>query len=386
MKKIFIALAVFLSLKACSPKEETSINQTYVFEDAYTCKLKETIAFPLDSVSPYYSRCVQYFEDKTDSTTYFVRQNEQKNSLYFYDYATKKLKRVLAFPEEGAKGVGMIEGFYIHTLDSIFLPSTNTQALYLVNGKGDILQKYRYNRQSTKDIMQVLFAPQTMALVNNKLYCPTPPRGKDRNTTITEVLDLKTKKWTSYTTMPKSYDKGFFGSPTFYLSLRTYNPHTQRFVLSFPIDNYVYEYDLTKQVNSHYAGSKYLKDVRPMASSKIWATFQDRHTFYRKSPSYGEIVYDQYRKMYYRIAEKPIPDEYIHDKDVLKKETKNYVIIILDEKFKKVGEFVPPVYTYGTIITPIKEGILISNFKKSRENKNEDYVYYDLLEVVEKKK
>lgn len=378
---LFYIFIFFILLNACSTKEEASINQRYKFQDTYTFKLKASFSLPLDSVTSHYSECVQYFEN--DSLQLFAMHNQPKNSIYIYDYVSKKLKTLIALPTEGARGVGEIDGFYIHTLDSIFLPSTNTQAMYLINRKGNILQKYKYNRQSTKDVVQILFHSQTMALVDGKLYCPTPPRGNDRNTTLTEVLDLKTKKWNSYVTMPESYDKGFFGAVNFYLAKRTYNPNKKSFCFSFPIDNYVYEYDVTKQVNKQYAGSKYLQDVKPMASTKIWASFQNTYTFYRKMPSYREIFYDKYKKLYYRIAEHPISEEFINSNDILKKGMKNFSIIILDENLKKVGEYLPPKYTYTSTITPTKEGLLILNFKKSEEKDNEENAFYDLFEIVE---
>lgn len=381
--KYLVFYTICFLMTNCSQTQEPSINQTYKFKDIYTFEEDREIKFPLDSVTSYYSGCRQYFTYQKD--TLLAVENSSKNRIYLYDFNSKKLLKFIQFQNEGPQGIGKMEGFYIHTQDSIFVPSTSKQAMFLLNQKGRVLEKYPYHRKINKDLTQIFFTSQTLpTITQNILYClPTSFGGTKENPKNAITLNLKTKKWQEQGNIPSTYEKGFFGATNFYKSYYTYHPDKDIYVHSFPIDNDVYTYTLQDSSKQYYAGSYLLKDVLPLSDNPFNVLFEERSKYFRQSPSYIGIYYDKYRKLYYRIAQQPIGDELINDSDPLKRGHKHFSIIILNEDLKKVGEYeLKEKYTYGETIIPIPEGILLINFKKCQQN--EDFVYYDLFKIVKK--
>lgn len=374
---------VFIFTVCCTFTEETSLNQTYSFEDTYTFEKTSEVRFPLDSVTPYYSRCSQYFTSVNDML--MAVENSSENRIYLYNLNTKELIKFISFEQDGPEGIGQMEGFYIHTLDSIFVPSTNMQALFLLNQQGKVVKKYAYPKRERRDLLQIFFTTDAPAILfNHQLYfIPSSFGGTKENPKNAIVLDLKTETWEEKGNIPDTYNKGFFGAINFYHSYYTYNPNKGIYVHSFPIDNYVYAYDLKDSVKQYYAGSKYLKDVKPLSDNPFNALFEERSKYFKQSPSYLGIHYDQYRKFYYRIAQQPISDALINDPEPLKRGHKHFSIVILDENLQKVGEYsFKEKYTYGESIIAVPEGLMILNFKKCQQN--EDYLYYDIFKIVKK--
>lgn len=79
-------------------------------------------------------------------------------------------------------------------------------------------------------------------------------------------------------------------------------------------------------------------------------------------PNYGNILYDSYREIYYRIAyPKTDIDASIRPLELMDYGRKNFSIIILDKKFNKIGETLFPDYTYNSVQMFIREdGLYIS--------------------------
>jgi len=350
----------------------------YKFENKYTLNLKKCITFSLDTLTDYGTPCLQYFEN--NNKNYIAYQNERYNSIYIYNYDNKEKYKILKIQKGGAKGVGVMNGFYVHNFDSIFIPSQTNKCLYLVDINGNIIDKYKYPSKTKNDFINLKFETRNQPIyINKKLFSPN---YSDNFQSV--ILDLNTQNWLQNTTRPITYQKGFFGSPNLYQCYRTYNENTNHFYYSFPIDNYIYT-NTENNDAKFYAGSYLFDDIEPMSTNPFKIAFQNSDRFFRQSPSYAGIFYDKYRNLYYRLAELPVSNENIDANDELIRGFKNYTIIILDEKLKKVGEYIMPKYTNGSGMVFIsKDGLNILNFKKS--NKNEDRMYFDLFEVVENKK
>jgi hypothetical protein len=74
--------------------------------------------------------------------------------------------------------------------------------------------------------------------------------------------------------------------------------------------------------------------MRCLPCRKSVRDFEGYTRFYIKSPSYGPVLYDPYRNMYYRFALTPLSDEDYAQR----KWWKNKSLIVLDSTFAKVGE------------------------------------------------
>lgn len=376
LKNTSIYIIIFFAFLSCNKKQETTIKVS--FNDKFTLKKTNQYSFQLDTLSSYGSDCVQFFEN--NKTRYIAFYNGDVNAIYIYNFENKKNEYKIKLFTEGGNSVGRAKGFYIHNFDSIFVPSMERESLYILDIKGLVKKRIKYPKR-TNDFVQLKFETNNMPIYENGfLYCPN--LSEDHST---EILNIQKEIWEKATNFPDSYKNVFFASPHFYRCYRAYNEKKKLFCFSFPVEDFVYTSNNTKDiVAKHYAGGYNVVKVKPTGKLSF-LSFSDSDLNFKKSYSYLSIIYDKYRDLYYRIMQHPISEENLNSNDQLKKSFKNTSIIILNSNLEKVGEYEVPKYTYGSsMIFVTKEGLNMVNFKKSKEN--EDYVFYDLFEVVEKKK
>ena len=90
-------------------------------------------------VEPYIKALFPY-TDK-DGHQYISFQNGFKNQIVFYDIQTKEMAFKMDLDIEGDNGVGFFLGYYIDSLDSIYLTSIQLPEIYSVNKEGKINKK-----------------------------------------------------------------------------------------------------------------------------------------------------------------------------------------------------------------------------------------------------
>lgn len=141
------------------------------------------------------------------------------------------------------------------------------------------------------------------------------------------------------------------------------------FVLSSSIsDNLVL---LSNETSKYFlANSSYFDESNIQPFSKSFKKASDylvRAKYIVEMPAYEGVLYDKYRRVYYRIGKLPVK-----------------VVSIFDENFQKIGEQELPKYgelNYGMIFIS-KEGLCIANKKKHSENDN--FLTFDVFELYEK--
>jgi len=109
----------------------------------------------------------------------------------------------------------------------------------------------------------------------------------------------------------------------------------------------------------YYAGSKQFTKIKPFNPDSVGMAYWRRYTC--EKSSYGQIVWDQYRQVYYRVLLKPIAS--VNDDGTANTAMdKPWSIIILDDSFRILGEVDMPSRTYDwRFIQVIPEGLMIAN-------------------------
>lgn len=100
--------------------------------------------------------------------------------------------------------------------------------------------------------------------------------------------------------------------------------------------------------------------------------------------SYGRIVYDKYRNVYYRFAYPPCTiDDYSGDYlDLLRSGRKNFSVMILDNQLNPVGETVFPAYTYNpNLFFILEDGVYISLNHIKNPGYSDDTLRFQRLEL-----
>ena len=113
----------------------------------------------------------------------------------------------------------------------------------------------------------------------------------------------------------------------------------------------------------------------------------DLQTGFREScerSNYGNLLYDKYRDVYYRIAfpQTEIEDKQINTMELMRYGRKVFSIIILDNQFNIIGETLFPAYTYNSNLIFIREdGIYISNSHFMNPEFSDDILSFHKFEL-----
>ena len=374
IKLFYFILFIFL-YNSCQNNKETSYKKN---KSQISLKYKRTIKLPLDTLTDAGTVSYQHFVEK--GKNYYIHFNESTQSIYVFDYDNQKLDFTVSLPKGDKGKIQQPTGFYVHNFDSIFIPSTAHQAMFLLNKKGQVVKKYPYAEKiDDTNLNEVRFfvSYYSALFLDNKLYCIGAKAS-------VAILNLNTDKWEYKKELPKKFDEGVWTGNYYADTYQNYNKESNKFYYSYANLDYIYN-SIKDEKSKIYAGSKYFEDsnIKPFPKGNTKIPFEERRIKFLQTPSYQNFIYDQYRKMYYRIANLPMTNDEI--KNIPKQnQRKAHSIIVLDKDMQKVGEIDLPKYEYGVDIMCTREGINIFNRKKL--NKDEDAIYFDVFEVVETKK
>lgn len=348
MRVLLITYVIFIiTLCSCDIRHRESIHQNPFpnYEDKFTLIEKAVISLPLDSMTATGESNFQYFEN-SDSTQYFCYLSRNENSILFYNLEQSELDFKLKLKKEGPDGVGTITGFLVHNLDSIYVYQYRAALLHLVNRQGRVLR--RYDLKSTDSLS--LYSPYVssympMTKVGESMYFNAWGARKEysKNThypeNLTIRLDLIHDSLDYSFRYPDIYKTGIWGTQL-HVMYNTYNPNINKFIYSFPIDHYVYITDHQGAIIQKYAGSHYLDQVKPISQkNRISPPPPDEEVKMEAiQATYRSIKYDPYNDMYFRVVFKGISEEDYHSNHPIKSKFSKASIIILDNRFEKVGE------------------------------------------------
>lgn len=297
-----------------------------------------SIILPLDTLTSNNVSCVQFYSDRSSGRNYISFLNMHENTIYFYDFLTHRESFRVKLEREGPDGVGKVaEGFFIHSLDSILVSSR--YRLSVVDSSGKVRRRYnlakKFNHEFTA-LPQVAQFYEPVLLKQDWLLTTAPDLSAfDKKAFRGAQCLMRMNKFTGefqYQFEPSDlYQTGVYGPN--YASYYNCNNRRNLVVFSFPADPLVYTFDFTTgRQDTFYAGSKDFDAVRPM--DPVETDFEGYTKFYIRNPSYGPIIFDPYRRVYYRFALTPLSEaDY-----AARRWWKNKSLIILDSTFNKIGE------------------------------------------------
>lgn len=346
----FFAIFLLLILLSCKN------NNIHIENGKYgklikTVKLNEVGVkhFPLDSLSAPRTNYTQIFVDKTGRKN-FTFFNPYNNVIYFYDYLSQKLLKKIEFDKNGTNAVKSVTGFYIESLDSIYVFEKSKMDLLLANDSSKIwgkisligTQKLRntvwtlkypqYDPQAAKPFIKtphgLLFTGQFMqSLADSNL-------GEFH---LVSHIDLKTNK----VTMSHIYPRHLYGSNynwdgrLYYEVYPEILPDQKHLVFSFPISHDLYISDLNfTGYRTVFGGSNQAKTISSINDNQNASSFQTILASFNRNDEYAAIKYDPYRKVYYRFLRTGMPNS----TESTPSEEKPIVVVIMDSNFKYLGE------------------------------------------------
>ncbi len=360
-----------------SDKKETSKHNLFLKET------QDSISFKLDKRTTNYSACMYFFKD-SDNTNYLAYLNEPSREILFFNIDSLKLSHRVPLDKEGTNATGWVRGFHIISKDSIIVTVVRNPVFFLINSKGNVINKYGYNKTADgKNVFAFTarsFLNSPLVILSGKLYGKqnifdafNPDFDKVPQSSIAFEFDIKNN---SVKLLPIYFPTNYWdeGKKPMFFS-RTFGGGS--FVWSFNYDHNLYKYSPSgKLLKVSNAKSKYIEEF--VALSKNLKGLR----YFVTTPRYREIIYDKYRKVYYRFAYAGIELKKDDKVESLFKYPKQFSIITLDSDLNIIDEILLAPNTYninGWFVSP--KGLYISTDHINNPSLNEDKLTFRLFKL-----
>ena len=383
--KVYIGILVII-LSSCVSKQS--------FEDKY-------------SLIPTDSCCEFRIDDDTriplfnlyvieeGGVEYLTFSNSENRTILIYNMSGELLKKV-TFEAEGPNGIGMnLFGYYIKDFQHIYIPSANRSVIYETDTTGIVKKVFDYSKlvdgTLTVPAYYTNHDDRQMFFVDNSLFIP-----QSLNRTLgleswiesspTAVLFDTINKKTEKFPMLHPHDKISSKEYNQFIADLSYSSILKdgKLIYSFTMEEELYIIDVEGKIKEKkLAKSRYVQDVAPRRLPNDFLSVVKKTC---EMPSYGNIMYDEYRKVYYRFAypETELDTEVNHRK-ILHNGKKEFSIIIMDESFNIIGETKFPPFTYVPHICFINaKGLFLCTSHFMREDYSDDWLRFQRIDLVEK--
>lgn len=370
----FIASAIVCILwTAC----KGDINIKHSFNNGKT-ELKDSLQllkegekiFFLDSSAVPTSASIFYYD--RNGSNYLTFYNKPSNAIYFFNDSGHVFFKI-QLEKNGSHNVGKIEGHYVYNLDSIFVFDQWNKTISLVNRKGEIINKFSF----PEELKKTPYLPGIMASTVNpwiylkgKLFGTGFSLGEmddetDQNRPVAIEYDLSSKMPGYFVSYPNIYQDANWGGYNYRVPYSAFDD-SSNLVISFPADHYIYKVNVqSKKVRKYFCGSKHIDVISSLNRKKKFRDKWFMSEYFGSNPSYSSIIYDKYRRVYYRIADLPIND---YKEGVEKKSVKPFSIIVLNSKMEWMGETLIPQLSHSRLAFYVsKEGLNLRKYDKDED-------------------
>lgn len=373
-------LLILLLHSACNRKENRS---SWILEE------KESyLDYELDSYTriPFYIHTFTIGKDE-----YMCFQNFSSPEILIYHVATGKLIKKVTFDREGDNAIagGFLEGFSVIDFNHIYISGLADCTIYVTDTTGIIHQKLNYAKASDgKPLLHCWRELGELRFIGDTLFLPQQNNFQFGERMIEEspvmaCMDTISKTVTRlpmrFPPLVTIHEMGTFaGTGNDYKSCYD----GENFIYSFCFMDELWKTDRHHAiVHKTIAKSKYADNIKVVRFST------DNEKLLQKKncevPSYGNILYDKYRHVYYRFVYPPVEME--NDVDylsILRTGRKQASIMILDHDLKVIGESLLPPYRYNTYLCFIREdGLYISTANAMNPTFNEDILRFQKFEL-----
>lgn len=221
---------------------------------------------------------------------------------------------------------------------------------------------------------------RTATLIGRDLYIYSDPNRLIEKDYVSATINLDTKEIRAlpfvYPDYPGSSVKlkryGLEGSYS-----RSFDG--QRFVYSFIYDESVYVANIAHDsIRKVSVKSEYIDQVQ--LPDELTAQAID----FCQNAMYGDLIYDPYREVFYRIAYPSTTIEKgVKAMELIEYGRKTFSIIILDKELNKLGETLFPNYTYNSRqLLVLPDGLYICNSHFMNPDFNDDILSFIRFDLV----
>gem|GEM_PF-5665730 len=360
------------------------------FNDSITLKTEKTLKLILDSANILYYETCQYDAKNNIVVSY----NSANSNMLLFDYVSGKLKQKINLVGLGIKpkhpGDQKAYSFNFVNSDSIFFYDHRSEKVVLFDTSTKVLKKYLLSSNENGYSKGIIVMGELLSVGGDSLYVASAPgrRVLDQFAPLRENLVLTTSLSTAASRptirYPDIYRKAKWG---YYLHKfhMLYNSENNIVVISYPVDHFLNIYDSSGRCYRYYAGGKGMRPIKPLRflSDNTPVGKDEDAVNFRSQRTYGTILYDRFRHLYYRVISSAIPEKDMERSlDPSYKKEQPMTIVILNSSFVKVGEVAIDANKYSTTSMFVSHEGLCVPLTKS----NDDNLFFDVFSVQPVKK
>ena len=378
-KDIFILLiSALVVMTSCSDFSNGS--------DSYFLKKSEyKVKFNLDKNTKTLVSSLQVCYDNKKQIEYLIF-GSSNDEIVFYNLNTQKLEFKIKPEVEGNNGVGYFIGDYVHNSDSIFITKRGDEEISLINKEARVINKYDYHESKNKHPLREFYSSTStpITIIGDDLYIVPSCNRWAKVNPVAAYINLKTNEVYDfpsfqYPKFPGANNKskrfGIEGEMS-----RCFDG--KRFIYSFHFDEDIYVCSPNhNNIKRYKIKSKYINKVKILND---YGNLTPEEACC--NPNYGNMIYDKYRNVYYRIAYPATSIE--KDKkgiELLMYGRKFFSIIIVDSNFNVIGETMFPDYTYNSNFMFVrKDGLYISDNNCYNPHYSDDVLSFVRFELIKK--
>jgi len=336
MKKYFIILIAAISLVGCSHKEVFLVkNEGNPTSDSILLqRANSTIEIQIgEKITP--TPLASEFIEEKDSQIYYVLLDE--NKLHYFNITDGHFVKSIEINNCGR--LNNYSGFICRG-DTTIIYNYIEKNVYMLDSAYQVIHKWNVlNNKELKDYIDPEALPDSPILYENQQIMLSGIKlgglEKDKEAHISCVIHIDKNEINLAGNYPDQYLKYDFGNVYFNTIYHALGQQGE-YVYSFPADHFVYFYTPDfKNVRKVYMGSRY-SPVIESASYNTFDLIKDKNLriqYYVSQNSYSNIIYDKYRKVYYRIAQHPLENWQSNQPFV-----KPFSIIVMDVNGKLITE------------------------------------------------
>jgi hypothetical protein len=300
-----------------------------VYEEKVMLESRGIIEFYLDEHTGFDSYSINMYHADT-LRRYFTMTNHLNNTLLIYDYdRPAEVHHVIPLVKDAEQNVGRLSrghGHIILNKDSIYLYNSNTAFLYLMDWDGNIKEKTKLHEltgttpESGRPTMSSM-APMIHA--DGYLYIPCEVNAQLEHSIKANLVlkyHLATNSFEFISPFTDLYNQANWGPLFNYKVTFAYHPQRNSLILNYPIDPYLYDYDLTENrvKDQSFAGSSLINGIPPMHKDVYYVKDMEVFKLNEERKQYGwttstqpYVLYDPYQNLLYRIAYiRPTPEAF----------------------------------------------------------------------------
>lgn len=379
------SIGTFLMLNATTSCQESKTSSKIEIDSGFVIHptgnyYSLDVDFRTSNISDY----LQYVE--LEQKEYLISLNQNLNELIFFDLADESKFIRTVFDLDGSNGVGKIKGFSFHTFNKIYLFTNQIDKVFLVDTSAAIIEKYdlKLDETLTPPILSTQYFRSVPHVLDNKIVFKALKAGNFTSISEKEIggytiaagFNFEELKIAPYNI---TYPKDYWAEGKTHFEYSFIPISDNRICYSFFADHRLFiHHDEGVRINegqSRFLNEKF--DKIPLQGDR-----NDRRTYMATTQHYGNLFYDEYRKLIYRFA---IPKIEIESADDITKAARNkntFAIQIFDEKGKFLSEqlFSNSNYLIANCFVG-KDGLYVSINHPDNPDIQEDKMIFELFRI-----